>query len=72
MMQEIAKILITFGVIFIITGGILTLFSKFPIFGQLPGDIIIKRNSFTFYFPLASSIIISLLLTLILNLIFRK
>jgi hypothetical protein len=72
MMQEIAKILITFGVIFIITGGILTLFSKFPIFGQLPGDIIIKRNSFTFYFPLASSLIISLLLTLILNLIFRK
>jgi hypothetical protein len=72
MMQEIAKILITFGVIFIITGGILTLFSKFPIFGHLPGDIIIKRNSFTFYFPLASSIIISLLLTLILNLIFRK
>jgi len=71
-MQEIAKLFITFGVLFLIIGGILTLFSKFPLFGHLPGDIIIRRNSFTFYFPLASSIIISLILTLILNLIFRK
>jgi hypothetical protein len=71
-MQEISKLLITFGVLFLLIGGILTVLSKFPVFGHLPGDIIIKRNSFTFYFPLASSIIISLILTLILNLIFRK
>jgi len=71
-MQEVAKLLITFGFFFLLIGGILTLLSKFPIFGHLPGDIMIKRNSFTFYFPLASSIIISLILTLILNLLFRK
>jgi hypothetical protein len=71
-MQEVSKLLITFGVLFLLIGGILTVLSKFPVFGHLPGDIIIKRNSFTFYFPLASSIIISLILTLILNLIFRK
>jgi hypothetical protein len=71
-MQEVSKLLITFGVLFLLIGGILTVLSKFPVFGHLPGDIIIKRNSFTFYFPLVSSIIISLILTLILNLIFRK
>jgi len=40
-------------------------------FGRLPGDIIVRRGSFSFYFPLATSIVVSILLTLILTL-FRK
>ena len=38
-------------------------------FGRLPGDIVVRRGNFSFYFPLATSIIISLLLTLILSLL---
>ncbi|HEX68501.1 MAG TPA: DUF2905 domain-containing protein, partial [bacterium] len=45
---------------------------KIPGFGKLPGDILIKKKNFTFYFPLATCLILSILLTLILNLIFRK
>ena len=40
-------------------------------FGRLPGDIVVRRGSFSFYFPLATSIVISILLTLILSL-FRR
>ncbi|EKP93963.1 MULTISPECIES: DUF2905 family protein [Thermaerobacter] len=40
-------------------------------FGGLPGDIVIRRGNFTFFFPLASSLLLSLLLTLVLNLLFR-
>nr|WP_242822454.1 DUF2905 domain-containing protein [Thermaerobacter marianensis] len=40
-------------------------------FGGLPGDIVVRRGNFTFFFPLASSLILSLLLTLVLNLLFR-
>jgi len=40
-------------------------------FGRLPGDIVVKRGNFSFYFPLATSIILSILLTLILSL-FRR
>lgn len=72
MHENLGKIFITVGAFFLLIGGIFTLLSKFPIFGHLPGDIIIKKNSWTFYFPLATSIIISLLLTLLLNIFFRK
>ena len=40
-------------------------------FGRLPGDIMIRRGSFGFYFPLATSIVVSILLTLVLA-FFRK
>ncbi|OXT06410.1 hypothetical protein CE561_10655 [Thermoanaerobacterium thermosaccharolyticum] len=70
MFQEFGKVLISIGVILVIVGIILLLGGKFGI-GQLPGDIIIKRGNFTFYFPLMTSIIISLVLTIILW-FFRK
>jgi hypothetical protein len=70
-MTDLGKWLIFVGVFFIVFGLVLLLVEKLPFgFGKLPGDIFIKRDSFTFYFPLATSLLISLLLTLILNLIF--
>jgi len=66
------KFLIILGVIIIALGLLLTFLPKIPYLGKLPGDIYIKKGNFTFYFPLATSIILSILLTIILNLIFRK
>jgi Protein of unknown function (DUF2905) len=63
--QYIGKFLIIFGVIIIAIGGFLLLSGKIPWVGKLPGDIIVQRKNFTFYFPLATSILLSLLLTLI-------
>jgi hypothetical protein len=70
-MTDLGKWLIFVGVFLIVFGLVLLLVEKLPLgFGKLPGDIFIKRDNFTFYFPLATSLLISLLLTLILNLIF--
>ena len=70
-MIDLGKLLIFVGVFFIVFGLVLLLVEKFPFgFGKLPGDIFIKRDNFTFYFPLVTSLLISLLLNLILNIVF--
>lgn len=68
-MQSIGKYLIVFGVVIIVIGIVLTFFPKLNFFGRLPGDFEIKRENFSFYFPLATSILISVALTLIFWLI---
>lgn len=71
-MQPLGKYLIVAGLVLIAVGGLLMLSGKLPWLGRLPGDIVIQRKNFTFYFPLATSILLSILLTLILWLIGRK
>ena len=68
---SLGKILIIIGAIMVVIGAIFLLGDKIPWIGRLPGDIYIKRDKFTFYFPLMTSIIISLILTLLFYL-FRK
>jgi hypothetical protein len=67
----LGKGLIIAGTVLLALGVILVLAGKIPWLGRLPGDIFIKKEKFTFYFPLATSILISLILTLLFNL-FRK
>jgi len=67
----LGKMLILLGVFIILVGVFLLVGEKIPWVGRLPGDIIIKRERFTFYFPLATSILISIILTLLFTL-FRK
>ncbi|MDA0193473.1 MAG: DUF2905 domain-containing protein [Bacteroidetes bacterium] len=55
--------------VLIVLGLILTLSNKFPGIGRLPGDIVIRKENFTFYFPIVTSILLSLLLTLVFYLI---
>jgi hypothetical protein len=68
-MNELAKGLILIGAVLIALGLILLFFQKVPFLGKLPGDILIKRENYTFYFPLATSIVVSLLISLILSVI---
>ena len=70
-MPGLGKSLIVIGLVIAAIGLILTLAGKIPWLGRLPGDIFIKRDNFTFYFPLATSILISLILSLLLWL-FRR
>jgi hypothetical protein len=60
---HIGKLLIGLGIAMILIGGVLLLFGKIPFIGRLPGDIMVQKKNFTFYFPLATSILLSLLLT---------
>lgn len=70
-MSDFGKILVFFGLILVGLGLILLYVPKIPWLGKLPGDITIKRENFTFYFPLATSILISVLLTILFSL-FRR
>lgn len=65
-MSGFGKSLIVMGLVITLVGIILSLAGKIPWVGRLPGDIYIKRQNFTFYFPLATSILISIVLSLIL------
>lgn len=66
-MTELAKTIIIIGTVLIVAG-ILILFVQKPPF-RLPGDIVIRKPNFTFYFPITTSIIISLIISLILYLV---
>jgi len=67
----LGKMLILMGIFIILIGLLLLLGEKIPWVGRLPGDIIIRKKNFTFYFPIVTSIIISIVLTLLFAL-FRK
>ncbi|WP_157153688.1 DUF2905 domain-containing protein [Brachyspira murdochii] len=68
MNTQFAKIFIVIGIIFIVIGLLFLLNIKIP-FGKLPGDIVIKKENFTFAFPLMTSIIASVVLSFIMWLI---
>ena len=67
----LGKMLILLGVFIILIGLLLLIGEKIPWVGRLPGDIIIRKKNFTFYFPIVTSILISIILTLLFAL-FRK
>jgi hypothetical protein len=60
------KFLIIIGIICIAAGLLITYFPKIPFLGKLPGDITVERENLKFYFPLMTSIIISIILSLLI------
>ncbi|MFM8426107.1 MAG: DUF2905 domain-containing protein [Chloroflexota bacterium] len=71
-MENLARYLMFGGIILFLIGGGIFLASKFGIpFGRLPGDIRIDGENGSFFFPITSSILISVLLTIVLNIISR-
>jgi len=71
MLSQLGKMLVIFGVVIVIIGLVLWLAPKVPFLGKLPGDITIKKDNLTIYFPIVTMVVLSILLTIILNL-FRK
>ena len=70
--QNAGKFLIIFGVILAVIGSLLLFSGRIPWIGRLPGDIVIQKKNYTIYVPLATSVIISLVLTLIFWIFGRK
>jgi len=64
-LDDLGKVLVGFGVLIAAIGGMLVLAGRVPWIGRLPGDVYIQRGSWSFYFPLATSLILSGLFTLI-------
>lgn len=71
-MEQIGKSLMLIGISVLVLGALLWFGGKVPGIGKLPGDILIKRGNFTFYFPLATSILLSIILSIILALFRRR
>ena len=69
---NIGKVLIAFGLLITLAGVVLVLVGRVPWIGRLPGDIHVQRGNFTFYFPLATSLLLSVVLTLVLYFLGRR
>lgn len=66
------KILIVLGIFIVLLGFLILTAGKIPYIGRLPGDIFVQRKNFTFYFPLTTGIIISIVLSILFWLIFSR
>ncbi len=71
-MYPLAKILILAGAFLLIAGLLVVLIPRIPLLGRLPGDIMVERRGVTIIIPLTSAILLSAVVTLILNLCLRK
>lgn len=71
-MSDVGKLLVVFGLLIAGVGLALVLAGRIPWIGRLPGDIYIQRGNWTFYFPLATSLLLSVVLTLLFWLIGRR
>jgi Protein of unknown function (DUF2905) len=71
-MDSLGKLLIVMGLLIAVLGGVLLLAGRLPWLGRLPGDVTIQGGNWTFYFPLATSLLISVALTIVFWLIGRR
>ncbi len=71
-MPEIGKLLIIIGGFIVVVGVVLFFGVRIPFLGRLPGDISVDRGNAHFYFPIVTCLLLSLVLTLLLNLFFRR
>jgi hypothetical protein len=70
-LSSAGRTILLLGAILVVVGLLLTLVGRIPLLGRLPGDVVIQRENLTCAVPIATSILISLLLTLILNVVAR-
>ena len=72
-MEQLGRMLIIMGVVIVLVGLVLALGPRLPFrIGRLPLDIHIQRDNFSFYFPLGTSILVSIVLTLVFGLLNRR
>jgi len=71
-MNEMAKLMIFGGLAIAAVGVVLLAVGKLSGGGWLPGDIVVQRKNFTFFFPIVTCVVVSIVLTIVLNLFFRK
>jgi hypothetical protein len=71
-MNDLGKTVIAIGIVLIIIGAVMTVAGKIPGIGKLPGDIFVKKENFSFYFPVTTCILLSILLSAIMYFIGKK
>jgi len=71
-MRELGRALIALGCLAVVLGVALLLADRIPWLGRLPGDIVVRRGPVTFYFPLLTCVVLSVVLTIVVNLFWRR
>jgi hypothetical protein len=72
LLDDLGRTLVVMGIALAVLGGILLLVGTVPGLGRLPGDISIERGNFRIYAPIATCLLLSLLLTIVLNVVARR
>ena len=70
-LSQLGRVLVVFGVILLVFGLLLILGGRIPFLGRLPGDIVLQRDGLTVFFPFATMILVSIVLTVALNVLAR-
>ncbi len=71
-MSDLGKLLIGLGLVLVVVGGVLMLLGRANVpLGRLPGDIVYRGKNTTFYFPLATSVVVSVVLTIVMYVVGR-
>ncbi|HEX4841502.1 MAG TPA: DUF2905 domain-containing protein [bacterium] len=68
-LASVGRLLIVFGIVLLVIGGLLAVVGKVP---RLPGDILIRRDSVVVYIPFATSLLLSVILTLVFSVLIRR
>jgi hypothetical protein len=70
--ESLGRMLLYIGVLLVIVGGFFILAAKIPWFGRLPGDFTFRREGLTVFIPITTMILVSLVLTLLMNIVYRR
>ncbi len=70
-LQGIGKLLIFAGLVIVALGAVTLLAPKVPLLGRLPGDFLVRKGNFTVFAPLVTMLLVSIVLTVVVNLVFR-
>ena len=70
-LEGVGKLLIGGAVVLLVLGGVLFLLGRFGV-DRLPGDLVVRRGNFTLYFPIGLMILLSVVGTIVINIIFRR
>jgi hypothetical protein len=70
--ESLGRMILYIGVILVLIGGFFILVAKVPWFGRLPGDIVFRREGITIFIPITTMILVSLILTLLMNIVWRR
>ena len=70
-MGELGRILIVFGIVLVLLGAIFLVAPRVPFLGRLPGDFVLRRDHTTIYIPLATCLVLSLVISILLNVFWR-
>jgi len=70
--ESLGRMILYIGILLVLIGGFFILMGKIPWFGRLPGDIIYRRGGVTVFFPITTMVLVSIVLTLLMNIVWRR